>query len=271
MWLAHQVYHWIGHVISARIPSGRETDYAGQLLHAMWQEGPSHPQFDLIERYRDRLLNDKSALNGMDYGAGMKAIPAPVSRSVRSFVKLAVSPPGKCRAHYRMVSFLKPRTIIELGSGTGINAAYLSLAHPTAKVYSLEGNNQLAGMASELCEMFSAKNVEIVEGTFDDTLPGLLENLGTVDLAFIDGNHRYEATVRYFDWISRRMSEGVIVIDDIRWSRGMWEAWKSIAIDNRVSVAIDCFTYGILLCDQKKHGPARHVRAKRSIFRPFGY
>ena len=40
--------------------------------------------------------------------------------------------------------------------------------------------------------------IKLAEGNFDYTLPSVLYHLTSVDLAFIDGNHRREPTENYF-------------------------------------------------------------------------
>ena len=68
------------------------------------------------------------------------------------------------------------------------------------------------------------------------------------DFVYLDGNHRYEPTLRYIRWIlGRAGEEAVIVVDDIYWSKGMQQAWKEIIRWPEVRVSIDLFHMGILL------------------------
>jgi hypothetical protein len=71
-------------------------------------------------------------------------------------------------------------------------------------------------------------------------------------LAFVDGNHRFQPTVRYMRWIVERAGrvpgrEAVVVMDDIYWSREMGQAWKEVISWPEVRVSIDLFHMGILL------------------------
>ncbi len=92
----------------------------------------------------------------------------------------------------------------------------------------------------------------MLKGNFDKTLPLILSDAGglankEIDLAFIDGNHRLMPTLHYFDLIKPRISmDGLIIFDDIHWSREMEMAWNKIKADPKVTLSIDLFFLGIV-------------------------
>ncbi|NNM95732.1 MAG: SAM-dependent methyltransferase, partial [Bacteroidia bacterium] len=64
---------------------------------------------------------------------------------------------------------------------------------------------------------------------------------------FFDGNHRKEATLGYFKSFLPKVGDNtVFIFDDIRWSRGMYEAWMKIIKDDRTTVTIDLFNFGMV-------------------------
>jgi hypothetical protein len=66
-------------------------------------------------------------------------------------------------------------------------------------------------------------------------------------LVFIDGNHRKEPTVEYFNRMTELSDNNtVIVIDDIYYSPEMSDAWKEIKQNEKVSFTIDIFRMGIV-------------------------
>jgi predicted O-methyltransferase YrrM len=84
-------------------------------------------------------------------------------------------------------------------------------------------------------------------------LPELLSHLSAVDMAFIDGNHRYEPTLRYFNMLMTKAQEYTILIfDDIYWSPEMTDAWQAIKSDPRVSLTIDIYRFGIVFMHRDK-------------------
>jgi len=90
-------------------------------------------------------------------------------------------------------------------------------------------------------------NVRLIEGNFDYTLPSLLYYLTSVDLAFIDGNHRLKPTENYFHWlIEKANSNSIFIFDDIHWSSEMEQAWGHIKEHPAVRCSIDLFFIGII-------------------------
>ncbi len=72
------------------------------------------------------------------------------------------------------------------------------------------------------------EGVEFAVGPISTTLPGVLERLAPVDYALVDAEHTEEATIGYFEGIVPHMApQGVIVFDDIPWSRELWRTWKT--------------------------------------------
>ena len=103
-------------------------------------------------------------------------------------------------------------------------------------------------MRSDILERFIPnRRFKIIEGSFDEVLPGLTGNGIKPGMVFIDGNHSKEPVMKYFNRIAELSDTGtVIIIDDINYSKEMAEAWNEIKIHRKVSVSIDLFRMGIL-------------------------
>ena len=68
-----------------------------------------------------------------------------------------------------------------------------------------------------------------------------------VDLAYLDGNHSYTATIDYFNKILPYTNQNsVIVLDDIYWSNEMLKAWKQLTQHPSVTYSIDIYSSGFL-------------------------
>jgi hypothetical protein len=60
------------------------------------------------------------------------------------------------------------------------------------------------------------------------------------DCAYIDGQHEREATLHYAKRVCGLLRDGgCLIFDDIRWSRGMNDAWREISHDPHYSVTVD--------------------------------
>ena len=144
-----------------------------------------------------------------------------------------------------LIKEFKPKTILELGTCFGITTAHLSKAS-NASIITIEGCSSIYKVAQETFKTLNCSNINIVNSSFDDVLPSIL-NKNKIDFAFIDGNHAKIPTLDYFNQIIEHSEENaVLVFDDIYWSSEMTEAWEAIKKDKRVDVTIDLFQLGIV-------------------------
>ena len=181
-----------------------------------------------------------------DFGAGTRT--KFLKRTVAGFAKNAVIHPASGRVLFNLSGYFKPQQIIELGTGLGIGTMYLALGNPSAKVITIEGNPVLAAIAEENFRKAGLENICIVTGRFDDVLPGIIKNCAGNLMVFIDGNHTFEATLRYCGMFTSIIGfKGVIIIDDINWSAGMMSAWETICSFYEKAVHVNLFNMGILI------------------------
>lgn len=208
-------------------------------------EGKYNPP-ETIEVLRGKYLSDYRRLNILDLGAGSRKNNNR-ERTVRDLARSAVKPSKWGRLLHRIAAHYKPTEIIELGTSLGITTSYLATAIQTPKVYTIEGSAEIAAVAREGFGLLNIKNVESITGNFDAVLPNLLQRRGKAELVYIDGNHRYEATVAYFNLLLPFInSSSILVFDDIHWSAGMEKAWEEIRMHESVRYSIDLFFIGIV-------------------------
>lgn len=202
--------------------------------------------YTVIEQCRKRLREDNRLLEIQDYGAG-SAAGAAKQRRVSAIVRTAAKSAKLGRLLFRVAAHYKPAVMVELGTSLGISGAYLAKGHPSGRLITAEGAPAIAAVAADNFSWLQISNVEIVTGNFDETLPVVLDKLRAVDLAFVDGNHRKEPTLRYFNQLLQKVSgQAVLIFDDIHWSRDMEQAWKEIKDHPQVLLTIDLFFTGLV-------------------------
>lgn len=202
--------------------------------------------FNKIERLRNELLKDQTLLQIQDWGAG-SIVNSSTQKTIESIAKASASPKKYGQLLFRMVNYYQPDTILELGTSLGISTAYLAGGNPKAKIVTMEGASSVAAYAEQNFRSLELKNMELISGNFDDTLPSVVNKLPSIDFAFMDGNHRQEPTERYFKTILQKThNNSIIVLDDIHWSREMHKAWETIKNHPAVRCTIDLFFVGIV-------------------------
>ena len=205
-----------------------------------------YPAYDVVERLRQRLLNDTTVLAVNDFGAG-SSIDKTSQRSISSIAKNAAKPRKYGQLLYRMVRYYQPKSVLELGTSLGITTAYISLAQPGAAVTTMEGATALGAVALKNFNDLRLDRVKIVEGNFDTILAPFIRQQPMIDFAFIDGNHRMQPTINYFEMILPKADQySIVVFDDIHWSAEMEQAWLHIKNHASVKCSIDLFFVGII-------------------------
>ena len=199
-----------------------------------------------IETVRRELLSNNTKLLIEDLGAGSRTAKAK-ERTVRQVAASAVKSKKYSQVLYRLARYYQPKNIIELGTSLGITTIYFAKAVPSAQVTTIEGSEAIRREAVKNFERLAVSNVESLQGNFDDVLPLVLNKLDSIDLAYVDGNHRYEPTVRYFRQIVEKAhNDTILVFDDIHWSAEMERAWMEIKSDPSVRCTVDLFFLGLV-------------------------
>ncbi|QBI18206.1 class I SAM-dependent methyltransferase [Egibacter rhizosphaerae] len=179
-------------------------------------------------------------------------------RTVSGVLATAAMPERHCAALFHLVRARSPRVGIELGTSLGLSSAYqgaaLALAEPEprarGRLITLEGSEPLATLARHNHRRLSLGHVDVVVGSFEEQLPGVLSELHRRDegigWAFVDGDHREDSTREFFARLAEASEPGaVLTFDDIEWSDGMQRAWTAIASDERVRWATRTKRLGI--------------------------
>jgi predicted O-methyltransferase YrrM len=202
-------------------------------------------KIESIEKLRQKLLSDNRKVIINDLGSGSSKNP----RSVSSIARTSLSSPRFSGLYKKIIDHFNSRTVLELGTSLGVNTLYL--AHrQDVQVVTFEGADALADIATLTFEFARAKNIQLIQGNIDTTLPSYLQTIRKLDFVFIDANHRYEPTVSYFHQVISKITEtSIVILDDIHYSTEMQKAWNEIRNHKLVYGSADLFRCGILFFD----------------------
>jgi predicted O-methyltransferase YrrM len=230
---------------------GTHSPFVFEFIGKVLNDSSHYEAYHKAEQLRSELLKNARVISVEDFGAG-SVMQKEKERSIASIARSAAKPRKYGKLLYRMVQYYQPQTILELGTSLGITTSYLSMAKPDAKIITMEGASQVASLALQHFKKLSLKNIQLVEGNFDNTLTAVLRQHPVIDFAFIDGNHRREPTESYFlELIPHLHNDSIIVFDDIHWSREMEQAWENIKNHPVVMCTINLFFIGIVIFRQE--------------------
>jgi len=248
---------------------GIHSPFVYEFAKSVLEDRRHYYAFSMIEPLRQMLLLNYEEIEVEDFGAGSKKNNQS-RRKVNEIAKTALSPPFQTRMLFRIVNYLKPKTLLELGTSLGISALHQITASQNGKLYTLEGSHNIALQAKKVFYSYEDPvNIELIHGKFEDTLPDVLQSIESLDYAFIDGDHRKEATLTNFEkCLEYSHNESVFVFDVIYWSEGMMEAWEIIKKHPKVTMTIDLFFFGIVFL-KKEFVVKQHYKCVPAYWKPW--
>jgi predicted O-methyltransferase YrrM len=227
-----------------------------------------------IEALRAELAQSKRTLTRPDYGAGVRAGEAPthangnggeLADEVQRIARFSSKGSFWALLLFRIVRNFRPSSCIEMGTALGLSGAYQAAAlrlNGRGSLISLEGSAELAQIAAENWQRLGlggpGGTIDVVVGRFSDTLAARAKALAPVDYVFVDGHHDEAATLAYLETLLPHLaSPALLVFDDITWSDGMRKAWRAIASDPRIKVAVDFGPMGVCVVGNMPKKPPR--------------
>lgn len=199
-----------------------------------------------VHAIRRRYFGDDRTVSSLNDGT-----PGPWDEGTLDAAASASAPVEQGRLLFQLVRAFHPDRVLELGTNIGISACYLGLGlryGSCGRLITVEASGARLQLARQILDEVGLTDVEAIEGYFDQVLPDLLDRLGTVELAFLDGNHQLDATMRYFHLLRPHMPSGsLMILDDIRWSEDMLDAWGRVSSSPEVSAVADLGRTGLLV------------------------
>ena len=294
----YRVSSWLKHQLTARNTGGHgvHSPYLFEWVRMVMSDKNTYYVWDEIEEIRQEMLKDTRELEFVDYGSGGPLSTSPSKgrsanmRRVCDIAKGSLARRKEAQLLARLVGWLgrplltspsrggigdeasedrKGLTIVELGTSLGVTTAYLAAMDSRNKVVTYEGCPAVAEVARANWEKLGLSNIACVVGeiTVDslqftvDSLQLAVDRLSGIDVAFIDANHTYEATLTYFNALASRVHEkSVVVVDDIHYNEDMEKAWKAICADERVTTTMDLYRMGLVFFD--KHYWRKHYKMR---------
>jgi len=244
----HIVFNYLNYKIFSRHRRGHgiHSPFVYNLITQVFRNKIDPVVVSNIENLRKEMLSDHRVINVTDYGSGSKHFRGGM-REISSIARHS-SVPGKYgKLLYKLAGEYGGSDIIELGTSLGISTLYLAAGAKGSVVHTVEGCPSVSGLAKKNFERSGFDNIRLYTRKFDEALSELKEKNIRPGLVFIDGDHRKDAILKYFDALGSMCNEkSVIVIDDIHRSAEMASGWQEIKKMKNVSITIDIHRMGIV-------------------------
>ena len=199
-----------------------------------------------IESVRYELAKSEETISFNDYGTGIFKHRTRECK-ISEIIKTSATRPKYGKLLFRTVRYFNPLKIIELGTSLGIGTMYLGMGNPESEIITIEGCEECARRARMSFKKMGLENIVVKTGWFKNVLPDVLKRMEFIDLVFIDGDHRKNELIGYFETcLPHRHNNTVFILDDIHWSPEMKDAWGIIKQYPEVNVTIDLYQMGMI-------------------------
>jgi predicted O-methyltransferase YrrM len=199
-----------------------------------------------IENIRKRCLSSERIIRVVDMGAGSLKMKGDL-RKVSDIAKYSAVPEKYGVLLSSLAAEFGKPAVIELGTSLGISTMYLASGCPGSVVFTVDACPETSDLALKNFGGAGFKNIRLLNGSFDSTIPELIDKSVKPGLVFIDGDHRRESLLSYFNQMAE-ISDGntVIVLDDIHQSQEMEDAWNEIKLHKSVTATVDIYRLGLV-------------------------
>ena len=248
---------YLKHHFKAKSRFNVHSPFVYQLVEEVLRNHSPYPEFEPLNRFRKSILDDHSTFHKTELGAG--PLNSGLTRQVGKEAAKTALPRKYGKLLFRLIRDKDYKKVLELGTGLGIGTAYLVKAlegKPGGKLVSVEGCPQTLSVASGYLDQLTPAEqfpeIELMEGAIAQSLEKAVSKFDSIDIVVIDADHRKKSVLNYLEMILPFMNDsGVIVLDDINWSTGMQDAWRSVTKHPGVSLTIDLFRMGLVFVSQK--------------------
>lgn len=223
---------------------GVHSPFVYELIRNVLMDKEIYPIYTIAEQYRKRLLNDETLIEVKDLGAGSR-VHATKKRKICDIARTSLKSAKFGKLLFRLAKYYQYKNILEFGTSLGVTTTYLS--GTDSRIITMEGADTVADQAAQHFNRLGNADIKIIRGNFDHTLSAALNTMPSIDMAFIDGNHRYEPTITYVSQLLPHLHEySCLILDDIHWSSEMEKAWEDVKKLPEATLTIDLFFIGLV-------------------------
>lgn len=261
-----QIKSYLKFLWNSKNEHGVHSPFVFNLVTKCFYDHKPKPEYQVLENYRNSLLENQNTIEVTDFGAGSKVFKSN-TRQIAKIAKTAGITKKSSELLFRITNYFQPSTILEIGTSLGLATSALALGNPKASITTLEGCPETAKIAQLHLQKLNINNVELVITEFSSflkncqlkTTPETEGRTGEANcqLIYFDGNHSKKATLDYFEFLLPTITnETLWIFDDIHWSAEMEAAWEIIKTHPKVTVTIDTFQWGLVFF--RKEQPKEH-------------
>ena len=243
-------FEFIKYSLIAKGRHGIHSPFVYNLIDQVLRKPISEEVKSRQNRLFKALKNDATIINFEEFGAGSKHLKK--QRSVKQIVATNSTKNKYGDLLYRLMEAYTPMNVLEFGTSIGCGTLQLHWGNPEAQLISIEACKETYEFAKKTMEQHQISNhIQLINSTFNDYLEE--KDLEKFDLVFIDGHHDGKCLIDYLKKLEKHThNDTIFILDDIRWSMDMFNAWNTLVNDEQYHLSIDFFKMGLLIRQSNK-------------------
>ena len=237
------VFEYIKYKWNAKGRHGIHSPFVYDLVDKVFKISFSSSNSKLLKQTFKSLENNKKTITIKDFGAGSHKLGN--QRSIQQIFRVSSSKGHYGKILFQLSNHFQPKQILEFGTSLGIGTLHFHLGNPDSIITTIEACPETLNFTKNFLND-KVSNVSFIESTFSDFLNQI--STEKYDLIFVDGHHDGKATIDYMQKLDiHSHNDTIFILDDIRWSDDMFEAWNILRNSEKYNVSIDLFRMGILI------------------------
>lgn len=155
------------------------------------------------------------------------------------------------RLLFRLTNHIHPQTIIEVGTGSGLSAYAMTMAHPMGECITIEGNSPLTSHLSPLTAHGKYLQVTAKKGDEMVLFSQTLAEKGAVELLHVAHTQYYREVVSMA--LSYVKGNALFVIEGIHENEDKRAWWKELQEQHQKVIIYDLESVGLLFFNQSRY------------------
>ena len=164
--MKHQILSYLSFSLRATNQHGVHSPFVYALLTECFYDKKKYDAYKTLKNHRAALHSDSEKIEVTDFGAGSKVFKTN-NRKVADIAKHAGITKKRQRLLFRIVQYLKPKAIVELGTSLGMATTALALGNPKAEIKTVEGCPNTLKKATDYFAKTKLQNIKTFNQSFD--------------------------------------------------------------------------------------------------------
>ncbi|MDB9913900.1 class I SAM-dependent methyltransferase [Flavobacteriaceae bacterium] len=242
--LWYQTTSYIKFLLKSKNQHGIHSPFVYDLITKCFYDSKKKEAYKTLILYRNKTIQHKNIIFIINLIANHRVFKSK-ERKVSTITKNTKITLKKQKLLFRLISYFKPDTILELGTSIGLGTIAMSIANPSSQLITIEECPNTSKLAQRNFKEFGLQNIHLKSSTFEDFFK--IKSSTKYDVVFINENHNKEDIINYFNFLSNKINnDSILIFDGIYWNIKITEAWNQIKENPKVTLSIDTYYWGFL-------------------------